>query len=517
MKKTVFKNREAPEEGRSSARLAGHALVGLLSLGIFVAILAGCGDTGRYEAGSGAAGLGAAGSGVAGSGAAGSNEVSLDTKNLLITNGWVVTLDADQRVVEDGAVAIEGDRIAAIGTTAELLDQYPDFKRLSAAGGVIMPGLINTHTHVPMSLFRGMAEDLPLMRWLREVIFPAEAEHVSEDMVRVGTRLACLEMILGGTTTFVDMYYFEEAIAEEAAACGLRAVVGETLIDFPAPDNKTWDEAMAYTESFLKRWQDHPLITPAVAPHAVYTVSAEHLAQTHALAARYNAPLLIHLAEHPSEMQSVREQVGKTPVRYLDDLGLLDDRVLAAHVVLPTPDEIELLARRQTGVAHCPQSNMKLGAGVAPMPAFLAAGVDVGLGTDGAASNNDLNMWEEIDTAAKLHKLHGLDPTAIRSHQVLEAATLGGARALDMDHEIGSLEVGKRADVIVVGLDGAHQQPLYDLEAVLVYATKASDVDTVVVNGRVLLHQGRLTTLDRERIFADVADYRDRMAPADGP
>ena len=446
-------------------------------------------------------------------------EVRDPSKPLLITDGWVVTMDAQGTILENGAVAVDGERIVAIGPSAELATQYPEAYVLSANGGAIMPGLVNTHTHVPMTLFRGMADDLPLMRWLQEVIFPAEAEHVDEDMVRWGTRLACLEMIRGGTTTFVDMYYFEDAIAQETAACGLRAVLGETLIDFPAPDNKTWDEAVAYTRTFVETWKDHSLITPAVAPHAVYTVSAEHLAETHALATEYDVPLLIHLAEHPSEMESVAKLHDKGPIDYLDQLGLLDDRVLAAHVVLPTEDEIARMAEVGTGAAHCPQSNMKLGAGVAPVPAMLKAGMAVGLGTDGPASNNDLDMWEEIDTAAKLHKVHSLDPTLINAYEALGLATLGGARAIDMADEIGSLEVGKRADVLVVGLDSPHQQPLYDLYSVLVYATKSSDVDAVVVNGRILFEDGRYLTVDAQEVLAKAREYRDRMgsAPSSAP
>ena len=429
----------------------------------------------------------------------------------MVTDGWVLTMDESRDLIENGAVAVQGDRIVAVGDAGELAGIYPDARRLSAEGGVIMPGLVNVHTHVPMTLFRGLADDLPLMRWLEDVIFPAEAKHVDEGMVRAGTRLACLEMILGGTTTFVDMYYFEDAIAEEAAACGLRAVVGETLIDFPAPDNKTWDEAVAYTEAFLEKWKGHELITPAVSPHAVYTVSAEHLKISHELAAKHDVPLLIHLAEHPSEMENVRNLYGKTPITYLSDLGLLDDRVVAAHVVLPTDEEIPLLAAADVGISHCPQSNMKLGAGVAPVPKMLKAGLSVGLGTDGPASNNDLNMWEEIDTAAKLHKHHLSDPTAIDARTALYMATLGGAEVLDMEDQIGSLEVGKKADLLVVGLDGIHQQPLYDVESVLAYATKASDVDSVVVNGKILLEDGDLKTLDPQEVLAGTKKYQDAI------
>ena len=426
---------------------------------------------------------------------------------LLITDGWVVTMDAESRIIENGAVAVVGERIEAIDTTAELKARFPEARVLSAEGGVIIPGLINTHTHVPMTLFRGLADDLPLMRWLQEVIFPAEAKFVDEDMVRVGTRLACLEMIRGGTTTFVDMYYFEDAIAEETANCGLRAVLGETVIDFPAPDNKTWDDALAYAETFIETWKGHPLVTPAIAPHAVYTVSAEHLAQSHAIAAKHDVPVLIHLAEHPSEMESVAALHDKGPIDFLDQLGLLDDRVVAAHVVLPTDGDIRRMAELGVGAAHCPQSNMKLGAGVSPVPKMLEAGMSVGLGTDGPASNNDLNMWEEVDSAAKMHKLELLDPTVLDAETAFRMATLGGAEAIDLDHEIGSLEVGKRADLVVVGLDGPHQQPLYDLMSSLVYATKSSDVRSVVVNGKILLENGSFLTLDRDQIFEQARQF----------
>lgn len=461
----------------------------------------------------GAAGLGLLGLGLLGCANPGPPAVDEAPRVLLVTGGWVMAMDEAGTVIENGAVAAENGRIVALGEAEELAARFPDARRLSAEGGVILPGLINAHTHVPMTLFRGLADDLPLMRWLQEVIFPAEARFVDEAMVRAGTRLACLEMIRGGTTTLVDMYYFEDAIAEEIDACGLRGVLGQTLIDFPAPDFKTWESAVAGARSFLQRWQDHERITPAVAPHAVYTVSAEHLAEADALAAEFSAPVLIHLAEHASEIETVAERLEDRPVRFLDGLGLLGDRVVAAHMVLPTEEEIGLLAARGVGVSHCPQSNMKLGAGVAPVPAMLAAGVDVGLGTDGPASNNDLDMWEEIDGVAKLHKLAQRDATLISARQALEMATLGGARSLDMADEIGSLEVGKRADWIVVGLDGAHQQPLYDLESVLVYSTKAADVRSVVVEGQVLMEDGRLLTVDRDQVIAEAARWAERIAP----
>ncbi len=432
-------------------------------------------------------------------------------QTLLITGGTVVTMDAEDTFIEDGAVAVQDGRIVAVGPANELAAEYVGARPVSADGGLILPGLINTHTHVPMVLFRGLADDLDLMDWLENHIFPAEAEHVDEDFVRWGARLACLEMLRGGITTFVDMYYFEHAIAEEVERCGMRAVVGETLIDFPAPDHETWQATIDYIRDFVATWRGHPRITPAVAPHAAYTVSGDHLIEAHRLATELDVPLLIHLAEDRAEIERVRQATGQTPVEYLADLGVLDDRVIAAHMVWPTDAEIELLAQRGVGVAHCPQSNMKVAAGVAPVPTMLTAGVAVGLGTDGAASNNDLDLWEEIDTAAKLHKVTSGDPKVVKARDALRMATLLGARAIDMENEIGSLEVGKRADLIVVRTDGFHQTPYYDPYSLLTYSTKSSDVETVIVEGRVVVEQGRVLTLDVAAIRSEAAKYRERV------
>ncbi len=434
-----------------------------------------------------------------------------DVTLLVVMGGTIVTFDSDGRVIEDGAVAIEDGRIAAVGPAAEIEGAYPEAHRIDAAGGLILPGLINAHTHAPMVFFRGLADDLELMEWLEEVVFPAEAEHVDQELVRWGTRLACLEMLRGGITTFVDMYYFDDTIAEEAERCGMRAVVGETLIDFPAPDNKSWEEAIDYTRSFVERWRGHPRITPAVAPHSLYTVSTEHWIEAHELAEELDVPLLTHLAEGQAEIDRVVEATGMTSIEYLEHLGLLDDRLLAAHVILPTPNEIDLLAKRGVGVAHCPQSNMKIAAGVAPVPAMIEAGVAVGIGTDGAGSNNDLNLWEEVDTAAKLHKLESGDPTVLPARQALAMATIEGARALNMEDEIGSLEVGKRADLLVVATDGLHQQPqdpAANPYSFLVYSTKASDVRTVIVEGRVVVDNGQVLTLDAAEVLERAAHYR---------
>jgi len=432
----------------------------------------------------------------------------------LVEGGLVLVMDEAGTVIPNGTVAIQGNRIEAVGPAAELAIRFPGARRFDASGRVVLPGVINSHTHVPMTLFRGFADDVDLTGFLYDRIFPAEARFVDEEFVRWGTRLACLELLRGGVTTFVDMYYYEDAIAEEVERCGMRAVVGETLLDFPAPDHKTWADALAYTERFLVRWKGHPLVTAAVAPHATYTVSADHLREAHALAVKHDAPLLMHLAEARSEVELIREQHDAGPVEYVAGLGILDDRVVAAHMIWPTPAEIELLAERKVGVAHCPQSNMKGASGVAPVPALLAAGVAVGLGTDGSASNNDLSLWEEMDSAAKLHKVTSGSPTVLNARTALAMATRLGAEAIGLQQQIGSLEVGKRADLILVRTDGLHQIPNYDPYSLLVYSTKAGDVDAAIIDGEVVMAAGRVLTVNEAAVRERAAAYRDSIAAA---
>jgi 5-methylthioadenosine/S-adenosylhomocysteine deaminase len=363
-----------------------------------------------------------------------------------------------------------------------------------------------------MALFRGIADDLKLQDWLTKYIFPAEAKNVTREFVEAGTRLGLAELIRGGTTTYADMYYFEDAIAEETKKAGVRAVLGETVLDFPAPDNKTWASALAYTESFIKRWKGDPLIVAAIAPHAPYTVMAEHLNEARALAERLDAPILIHLAEAPTETEFMEKTYQSRSVPYLEKIGFLSPRVLGAHVVHVNDDEIAILKRREVGVGHCPQSNMKLASGVAPIPRMLKAGLRVGLGTDGAASNHDLSLWEEMDTAAKLHKLMAQDPTVVSAPQALEMTTIGGARAIHLEREIGSLEAGKRADLIIVDLSATHLTPRYNLYSHLVYAAKASDVTETVVNGRLLMRHRRLLTIDEEAVKAQARRYQQQVS-----
>jgi 5-methylthioadenosine/S-adenosylhomocysteine deaminase len=441
--------------------------------------------------------------------------------DLIVRGGTVVTMDAARRIVEDGAVAVRGGRIVAVGTRAEVERRFAARETIDAAGRVVMPGLVNGHTHIPMSLFRGVADDLDLNEWLTKFIFPAEAKNVNEQFVRAGTRLGLAEMIRGGTTTYCDMYYFEDAIAEETARAGLRAVLGETVIDFPAPDNKTWAEAMAYAARYVAKWRGHRLITAAIAPHAPYTVSEAHLREVSEFSQKTGAPVVIHVAETRKEVEDVTRDQGASPVNYLARIGFLNDRVIAAHAVHVTGEEAGLLRRHGVGVVHNPQSNMKLASGVAPVPAYLRAGVALGLGTDGAASNNDLSMWEEMDTAAKLHKLVANDPKVVSAAEALEMATIRGARALHLEREIGSLEEGKRADLIVVDFDAPHQTPAYNVYSHLVYATKAADVRHVVVEGRLLMRDRRLLTLDEAAIRREARAWGERvrqsLAPAGSP
>ena len=435
-----------------------------------------------------------------------------EVADTLIAGGAVVTMDGQRRIIDPGFVAIRQDKIVAVGEWSPAQrGRWRARNFVDGRGKAVLPGLINAHTHLPMTLLRGVADDLDLQEWLNRYIFPAEARNVTRPYVVTGTQLGLIEMIRGGITTYVDMYYFEDAIAEETKRAGVRGVLGETVIDFPVPDNQTWAEAMAYTVKFIERWKGDPLIIPAIAPHALYTVSAEHLHEVRALAERYDVPIVTHLAEAPTETEFALKNFQERPAAYLDRLGFLSPRVILAHVVHVNDEEIAMLKRRDVGIAHCPQSNMKLSSGTAPVPRMLAAGLRLGLGTDGAASNNDLSLWEEMDTAAKLHKLISGDPKTLSAWQALEMATIGGARALHLDRKIGSLEVGKLADLIVVGMNAPHQTPVYNLPSHLVYATKASDVTEAMVNGRWTMRNRRLLTLDETAVLREARRYQARV------
>jgi 5-methylthioadenosine/S-adenosylhomocysteine deaminase len=419
---------------------------------------------------------------------------------LIVAGGTVLTIDARDTVIADGAVAIRDGAIAAVGPRKKVERRFHARRTIDTGGGLILPGLVNAHTHAAMTLLRGVRDDVDLLTWLEKFMFPLEKRFVSPEFVRWGTRLACWEMIASGTTTFADGYFFEEEVARAADESGLRAVPGQGIFDVPTPDAKTGREGLARGERFLSDWAGHPRVTPALAPHAVYTVSPETFRKTVDLAARYSAPVLTHLAESDGELAMVRARYGATPVRHLAAHGLLGPSLVAAHCVRVDDEEIALLRDAGAGVVHCPESNMKLSSGVAPVPKMLAAGVRLGLGTDGAASNNDLDMVGEMGSAARLHKVAGLDPTAAPAHAMLRMATMGGAEALRLDSQIGSLEAGKRADVIVVDLSGPNAVPLFDPASHLVYSARADAVQTVIVEGKVLMERRRVRTIDVESV-----------------
>jgi 5-methylthioadenosine/S-adenosylhomocysteine deaminase len=436
--------------------------------------------------------------------------------DLILYNAIVVTMDGASRVLPRGAVAIQGSDIAAVDTAENVAASYTARETLDAGGQIVMPGLINTHTHAPMVLYRGLADDLALMDWLQKYIFPAEAKTVTREFVRAGTRLAALEMIRSGTTTYADMYYFEEEIARATREAGIRGVLGQTIIQFPVPDAKTPQEELVRTEEFLKAFADDELITPAIAPHAMYTLDAASLRASRALADKYEAPVLIHLAETADESRTSQKQHKMSPTRYLESLGFWGPRTLAAHGVWLSASDIQILARRKIGVSHNPESNMKLASGTAKVPAMRKAGINVGLGTDGAASNNDLDMFEAMRQAAFLHKLTTGDPRAVPAATALAMATIEGARALQMDDRIGSLEPGKRADMIAVSMSGARQTPMYDPISHLVYVARGDDVTTTIVNGRIVMRDGKVLTLDEAAVLKEANAMAVRVRQAVG-
>jgi 5-methylthioadenosine/S-adenosylhomocysteine deaminase len=446
-----------------------------------------------------------------------SSQVPKDKVDLIISGGTVVTMDATRAIYDDGAVAVKNDTIVAVGQRRNLEAKYLAAQAIDAKGKLVLPGFINGHTHVPMTLFRGLHDDVTLNDWLYKYIFPAEKKNVNEEFVRWGTRLAAAEQIRAGVTTFADMYYFEDAVAEETKAAGMRGVVGETFIDFPAPDNKTEPEMLSYTEKFLKKWQGDPLIHAAVAPHSIYTCSQKTLQDAGALARKYHAPILIHVAEMKKEWEDSQKQNGMSPVQYLDKIGVLGPDVVSAHCIFVDEADRKTLAQRQASCVHNPSSNMMLASGVSPVAELRSAGVAVGLGTDGpAGSNNDLDLMEEMDLAAKLAKITKMDPLAMNAKAVVEMATIEGAKALHMEKEIGSLEPGKKADLILIGLDEPNAVPMYDIYAQLAYALKASDVETVIIDGRVVMRDRKLLTVNEGEAMAKACEYRKAIAASLG-
>ena len=418
--------------------------------------------------------------------------------DILIYNGSILTMDSQNTTIPNGILAISGNKISYIGKNGK--DPIEAKKELDTQGGLILPGLINSHTHAAMSLFRGLADDLPLMDWLHNYIFPVEGK-MDADFVRVGTLLACAEMILSGTTTFCDMYLFEEEVAKAAKEAGMRSLVGEVIYDFPSPNYGTLEKGFIYTEELIERWEKDPLINIAVEPHSLFTCGEDLLVKANDLAIKKGVPLILHLAETKEEVSEIKKRFGKKPVQHLKDLGLLGSHLIVDHCVYLSESEIALLAENNVRVVHNPESNMKLASGVAPIPTMIAKGITVGLGTDGCASNNNLDLFGEMDMAAKLHKVHSLDPTVMNAQTLLRMATIDGAKVLGLEKITGSLEVGKRADIIVIKTNKPHLVPMYNMYSHLVYAVSGHDVQHSIIDGNIVMEDRRLCTLDVEEII----------------
>lgn len=425
------------------------------------------------------------------------------SRDLVIHHGTVLTMVAGTEPIPAGAVGIRDGVITHVGPEAEVLAAMAGAPRLDAGGGLILPGFVNTHTHLAMTLLRGVADDLTLHDWLHTHIWPAERAFMNQRTVALGTRLAAAESLHAGVTTVCDMYFFGAQVGEVLEQVGLRAVVSEGIIDYPTPSAATPEVGLRLSRELLQRFRHHPLIRPAVAPHAPYSVSPATLAEAAELAEEFEAPLMIHVAETRHEVERLVEEKGVTPAAYLADLGILSDRTIAAHCVHISPADIDVLRELEVGVASNPVSNLKLGSGVAPLPQMLAAGLKVGFGTDGTASNNTLDLLRDAQVASLLYKGITGNPTVLPARQLVELLTVGGARVLGLAHRIGTLAVGMDADVICVRVDVPHATPLRDPFAHLAYAARASDVRHVVVGGRTLLRDRQLTTIDVEELLAD--------------
>jgi len=435
----------------------------------------------------------------------------MENVDTLILGGTILCIDDSMTRIDGGALAIIGDSIAAVGTEREFRQRFTSRNIIDGKHTLIMPGLINSHTHAAMTCFRGIADDMELMDWLTNYIFPAEARNVDPDLVYWGSLLACAEMIKSGTTTFCDMYIFEEETAQAARTAGMRCLLGEVLFDFPSPNIKTPQEGLAYTRKLLERWSGDPLIRIAVEPHALYTCSRPLLVEARNLAEEYQVPLAFHLLENISEKEQLREKLGQEAVPYLRELGCLNERLIAFHCVYLDEQDIRTFADQGCKAVYNPESNMKLASGFAPVSRMLAEGVCVGLGTDGCASNNSLDMFQEMDTAAKLEKVRHLDPTLMPAETVVAMATRQGARVLGMEGVTGCLKAGMKADIIMIDLNRPHLTPMYNPYSHLVYAVNGSDVSTVFIHGKMVMKDRKLLTLNENEAMQRVCLIAERV------
>lgn len=421
----------------------------------------------------------------------------------IISGGRILLMDEADTIIAEGSLAIERDRIIAVGTRREIEESFTARNIIPAQGSLVMPGLVNAHTHAAMTCFRGIADDLPLLTWLHNYIFPAEAKNLSPELVYWGTLLAGAEMIRSGTTTFSDMYIFEDEAARAAKEAGMRCLIGEGLFDFPSPNAKTPQDGLAYSEMLLEKWASDPLVNIFVVPHALYTCSPSLLKAAARLAQKYRVPVGIHLLETQAETELIQKKHGRSAISLLEETGLLDCDLIAYHCVALTDEDIATLAQARCRVVYNPESNMKLASGMAPVSKMLHAGILLGLGTDGCASNNNLDMFGEIDTAAKLEKVARLDPTLMPARTVLRMATCDGARVLGFD-AVGQLTPGMKADIIIIGLNKPHLTPLYNEYSHLVYTVGGADVDTVIIDGRLVMQNRVLLTIDEKEVMNQV-------------
>lgn len=430
----------------------------------------------------------------------------------IICGDYVLPMDEKLTVIRDGAIAVKGTGILEVGTSKEIFEKYAAEVIIGGGGKAVFPGLINTHTHAAMVYFRGIADDIPLTDWLKNHIWPVENRWLSPEFISDAVELACLEMLRGGVTTYNDMYFYEDAAGKSTKRMGMRAVLGSGILDFPSKTASTTDEYFANAESLIKDWKGDDLITPCIAPHALYTCSPETLKKAKAMSEKFGVPLHIHLSETEWEVGEIMVRYKKRPVEHLEAIGFLDETVLAAHCTWVEDNEIELLARRKVGVSHCMESNLKLASGFAPVVTMLMSGVRVTFGTDGAASNNDLNIMSEMSTTAKVHKALSNNPTVLDAKTILIMATRWGAEALGLGNKIGTIEKGKMADIVTINLKKPHLTPMYDVYSHIVYAAMASDVETVIVNGKIVVNDGKLVTADESEILYNAKKWSKKIS-----
>ncbi|MDF1498622.1 MAG: amidohydrolase [Patescibacteria group bacterium] len=419
-----------------------------------------------------------------------------EESDIIIKNGVILTINDYDEIIYDGAIVVKKDKIIDLGKYSDIKNRYKPKKEINAKGCVVMPGLVNTHTHLAMSIFKGLADDLPLDKWLSEHIFPAEEKFVDEEFCHWGTKLALAEMILSGTTTFCDMYFFEKETGRVAEEVGVRGVIGEGIVSKFGNENDIFENKLKLTKELLSEFENSSLVSIAIEPHSCYTCGKEILVKSKEFAKKNNLLYIIHLAETKKEFDDIKNEFGFSPVEYLDKIGVLNEKTLAAHCVWLSDKDIKILKERKVNISHCPESNMKLASGISPIAKLLKNSINVSLGTDGSASNNNLNMFSEMNCAAKLAKVSTLDSTVLSAKEIVRMATIEGAKVLGMENEIGSLEIGKKSDIIILDFNQPHLVPVYDYYSHLVYSVCGSDVKSSIINGKIIMEKRKILTFD---------------------